>query len=104
MTREEKRRQRFIQEKAALQAKLGSRAADATGDARDEVQVDEEKESDVHFAQRMRQDHARHLREALELYRLAAATLYGVSQVTLHSNKSKVEIAIEGLDIFDPLP
>lgn len=104
MTREEKRRQRFIQEKAALQAKLGSRVADATGDARDEVQVDEEKESDVHFAQRMRQDHARHLREALELYRLAAATLYGVSQVTLHSNKSKVEIAIEGLDIFDPLP
>ena len=105
MTREEKRRLNFIREKAALQAKLGSRIADATGDARDnEPVVDEDKETDVQFAQRMRKDHAKHLREALELYRLAATVLYGVSQVTLHTNKSKVEIAIEGLDIFDPLP
>ena len=97
--------QAYIRKKAALQAKLGSRIADATGDARDnEPVVDEDKETDVQFAQRMRKDHAKHLREALELYRLAATVLYGVSQVTLHTNKSKVEIAIEGLDIFDPLP
>ena len=101
MTREEKRRIRFIREKAALQAKLGTTLAKM---GEEEQKVDVESETDVEFAQRMRKEHAKFLRESLELYRAAVSVLYGVSQVTLHSNKSKVEIALEGFDIFDPFP
>jgi hypothetical protein len=30
--------------------------------------------------------------------------VYGVSQITLHSNATKVEVALEGLDLFAELP
>ena len=44
------------------------------------------------------------LRRALELYRQCVAVLYGVSAINVHSNRSKLEIAIDGFDFMEALP
>ena len=63
-----------------------------------------EDEGEVDFVRRLRKRHAKTQRRVLEMYRRATSLVYGVSQITLHSNATKVEVALEGLDLFAELP
>merc|ERR1711903_413295 len=81
---EERRRRTFEREKQALEAKI--------------------LKAEVDFVRRLRKRHAKTQRRVLEMYRRATSLVYGVSQITLHSNATKVEVALEGLDLFAELP
>ena len=102
MTRDEKRRRRFLRDKAALAEKLGGAIARATGV--EEKAAEAADEAPVDFGRRVRSEHAASVREALELYRLATSVLSGVTAAAAHSHRAKVEVALEGFDVFEPLP
>ena len=73
------------------------------GDESEEEEAPED-EGEVDFVRRLRKRHAKTQRRVLEMYRRATSLVYGVSQITLHSNATKVEVALEGLDLFAELP
>ena len=107
-------------EKQALEAKILKAEVDAAnrklgiepddpkkkkkdGDESEEEEAPED-EGEVDFVRRLRKRHAKTQRRVLEMYRRATSLVYGVSQITLHSNATKVEVALEGLDLFAELP
>ena len=117
---EERRRRTFEREKQALEAKILKAEVDAAnrklgiepddpkkkkkdGEESEEEEVPED-EGEVDFVRRLRKRHAKTQRRVLEMYRRATSLVYGVSQITLHSNATKVEVALEGLDLFAELP
>ena len=117
---EERRRRTFEREKQALEAKILKAEVDAANrklgiepddpkkkkkdgeESEDEEAPEDEGEGDV--VRRLRKRHAKTQRRVLEMYRRATSLVYGVSQITLHSNATKVEVALEGLDLFAELP
>ena len=117
---EERRRRTFEREKRALEAKILKAEVDAAnrklgiepddpkkkrkdGDESEDEEAPED-EGEVDFVRRLRKRHAKTQRRVLEMYRRATSLVYGVSQITLHSNATKVEVALEGLDLFAELP
>ena len=121
LTEDERTRRRFEQEKKALQDKILRADIEAAnrklgiepekkkkkkkreGEESEEEEPPED-EGEVEFGRRLRKRHSKTVRRVLEMYRLATAVLYGCSSVTLHSNATKVEISLEGLDFFAELP
>ena len=109
---EERRRRTFEREKQALEAKILKAEVDAAnrklgiepddpkkkkkdGDESEEEEAPEG-EGEVDFVRRLRKRHAKTQRRVLEMYRRATSLVYGVSQITLHSNATKVEVPSRG--------
>ncbi len=88
---------------AEVKPELVRRAQRDAAKAKQEEEAPED-EGEVDFVRRLRKRHAKTQRRVLEMYRRATALVYGVSQITLHSNATKVEVALEGLDLFAELP